>query len=377
MSRFKILYLHETSRLAGAENSLLNLITKMDRTRFIPLFICPDKGPFVDELTKLGARVTLIEFARLKSLWGIYPTLRKIRRLIQKENINLIHSNSPRTNFYAAMAGKLEKIPVVWHERCLITNELIDPDSVFLFLPDRIVCNSKAIANRFIKKGKLLQKVVVILNGVDIEKFSPKLSGEKIKKEFKLRSELPTIGIISRFGPDKGHEYFIQAAARIVKKFSKVNFLIVGDAVFEEDRWREEYLKKMVKELNLDNCVNFTGFRRDIPELLAALDIMVLASDAEPCGRVLFEAMAMQKPVVATNTGGTPEIVKDKVSGILIPPKNSEAMAEAIIKLLQDKEMALRMGKVGRKRAEQFFSIEENVRKTEKVYKSLLNLKGS
>ena len=118
----------------------------------------------------------------------------------------------------------------------------------------------------------------------------------------------------------------------------------------------------------------FTDFRKDIPRIIASLDLLVLTSEKEHFGRVLIEAMACAKPVVATNAGGVPEIVKDGETGILVPPKDSSAMAEAIITLLQDKERARRMGLAGRERVEKMFDIKENARKTEEIYKNLLTL---
>ena len=371
----KILYFHEASKISGAENSLINLVKNMDRSKFTPIFVLPQEGPLASELKRLNIEVVLIEFPRIRKGFGVVATIKKVLKVIKEKDVQLIHSNSIRTHIYAVIAARLAKIPVVWHERNLITRERIDPDRLFYFLPDKIICNSWAIARRFIKKGGLPDKVSVIYNGVDIRQFNPQVSGTTIRAEFGLKNGTILVGVISRLGPDKGQEYFLRAAKALINSTPKteIKFLIVGDAVFEEDKWREDYLKGMVEELGLGNYVIFTGFRRDMPEIIAALDIMVLPADAEPCGRVLFEAMACAKPVVATASGGTPEIVKDGETGFLIRPKQPQEMADKIAWLINNPERSIIMGKEGRKRVEADFKIENNVKKTQAVYLKLLD----
>ena len=369
-----ILYLHETSKISGAENSLLNLVKNIDRSKFIPIFILPPDGPLASELRKLDVEVVFMEFPRIRKGQNVFSTIRKIRKLIKEKRVKLLHSNSIRTHIYAAIAARLAKIPVVWHERNLLTNERIDPDRLFYFLPDKIICNSRAIARRFMKKGRLLPKVSVIYNGVDIRQFNPQTSGTKIKNEFGLGDSTILIGMISRLGPDKGQDYFLQAAKMLLNPASKqeIKFLVVGDAVFEEDKWREAYLENMAKELGLDNYVIFTGFRKDMADVIAALDIVVLVSGAEACGRVILEAMACAKPMVATDSGGTPEIVKDSETGFLVRPKHPEELADKIGQLIKNPGLARKMGQEGRKRIEADFKIENNVEKIQDLYLELL-----
>ena len=129
----------------------------------------------------------------------------------------------------------------------------------------------------------------------------------------------------------------------------------------------------MSVEKGIDKNTIFTGFRRDIPPLLASMDVVVLPSEIDACSRVLFESMAMRKPLVATNAGGTPEIVQDGITGLLVKPGDSSEMAKCIKKLLDDKYLAEQYGNAGRKRVEEMFTIERNIRETENVYLELLN----
>jgi len=149
--------------------------------------------------------------------------------------------------------------------------------------------------------------------------------------------------------------------------------VIVGKAFVNVEE-REAELRQLAEDMGVAERTVFTGFRRDIPQVRAAMDVFVLAAEAEPCGRVLFEAMAMAKPIVGTNTGGTPEIVADGETGILFDPGDREALAKHVIALCQDPPRRRAMGQAGHERAKRHFSIESHVRKTEQVYAELLGL---
>lgn len=375
--RRAVLYLHETSRISGAENSLLHLVKFIDKNKFYPVFILPAKGHLHDKLNSMGISVDILEFPRIRNgnIYRFAKTIIGLKRLVAEKYIEIIHSQSIRTHIYGAIAGKLTGVSVVWHERNLITDEKIDLDRLFSFLPDRIVCNSKAIAKRFLRKGTLSEKVKVIYNGVDTERFNPSIDGERTREELCIKPDSVVIGIVSRFSPDKGHDTFLEAAKIILddapENRSMFKFLIAGGAVFDVDIWRERELKEKAKKLGIEGNVIFTGFRDDMPQIYAAMDIVVLASHAEPCGRVIFESMAMGKAIIGTNTGGTPEIIADKIAGLLVPPKKADILAEAILSLVRDKKLILRMGEAGRKRAVEDFNIKKNVNETERLYDDL------
>jgi len=129
----------------------------------------------------------------------------------------------------------------------------------------------------------------------------------------------------------------------------------------------------MTAEKGIDKKTIFTGFRRDIPQLIASMDVVVLPSGIDACSRVLFESMAMQKPLVAANAGGTPEIVQDGITGLLVKPGDSSDMAKSIIRLLQNRPLLEQYGKAGRKRVKEMFTIERNIKETESVYLELLS----
>ena len=382
---FNILYIHETSCFGGAENSLLNLAENLDKNIFKPFYVLPREGIFAKKLRALGAEVYFIEMPRISRFKGVKRAIVSLRGLVRRKKIDLIHTNSIRTNVYGAIAAKSENTPVIWHQRNLITTEKIDPDALLSFLPEMIICNSRAIARRFSRFSELPRKVKVIYNGVNLERFNPGVNCDRIRKEFNLEKKTAVIGIASRFSKNKGHEYFLREACAIKKTFDEnrnlfqkkdIKFLVIGGSVFKEDEYREGYIRRLSERLGLKDSVIFCGFRDDMPELFNILDMLVLCSRAEPCGRVLFEAMASGKPVVATDTGGTPEIVLDGVAGKLFRPFERGAMTDAVIDLLKDEKTAMEMGTAGRRMAEQNFSIKKNTEEIEKTYMEILRSKN-
>lgn len=372
--KFNILYLHNESMMGGAEISLLHLVKGLNRKLFNPRFACSKEGPFIDELRKMNIDPDFVQFPGIRrpNPLKILRTIRTLVHIIKERHIHLIHSNQPRSNLFGAIAAKIRNVPIVWHERCLERGRF-DSDNIFSFLPDRIICNSNAVSNRFTKKKCIDGKIKTIINGVDPGVFNPGVDGSAIRKEFDIDKDDLIIGTIGRIDPEKGYEYFLESASIVSQNFKNVRFFIVGKAF--DDPSLEKSLYRMSVEKGIDRKTIFTGFRKDIPQILASMDVVVLPSESDACSRVLFEAMAMKKPVVAANAGGTPEIVQHGVTGLLVKPKDSSEMAKSIIKLLQDKQLAERYGNAGRKRVEEAYTIEKNIEKTENIYSELLKIR--
>ncbi len=372
-----ILYMHETSLIAGAERSLLALIAELDRERFNVSMACPSEGPLSNKLAALGVRVYPVDFPKIRKIAGVYAAVNALRKTIKREGIALIHSNSIRTNIYAWLAGHPDGIPVVWHERNLIDKEILDPDRLLSFLPDAIICNSRAIAKRFMRRGNIPEKVNIIHNGVDLEYFNPTVKGDKLRGRFGISPDEIVVGIASRFNKNKGHEIFLAAAARLMKEVpnakNRLRFLISGGAVFGEDKEREAVLKRLAISEGISDRVIFTGVVEDMAEVYAAADIMVLASFLEGCGRVVSEAMACGRPVVGTDTGGTPEMIVDGVTGSIVRARDASGLANALRSLIEDREKRLAMGKESRRRAEKEFDIKIHAKETADLYLRVIN----
>jgi glycosyltransferase involved in cell wall biosynthesis len=369
-----VVYIHATDVLAGGERSLLNLIRHLDPARFRAQVACDA----TDEFIAAVAAHAPVEWLRCPGLRPPGPaalsTVRRLAQICRQAGAAILHANTPRTNLYAALAGRMAKVPVVWHCRNLLEPGMRDTDRWFAWLPDRIVCNSAAIAARF-AGSRWTDRVVTVMNGVDLTEYHPGVSGAALRADLDW-VDRPIIAAISRLDPEKGHDVLLDAMQRLTARRPDARLLIAGRAAVDPAA-RHAALYHRIECLGLGAAVRLVGFRRDIPQLLAAADVCVLPAAAEACGRVLLEAMAMAKPVVATASGGTPEIVQDGVTGLLVPPGDAGAVASALETLLRDPGRAGSMGAAARHRAVAHFSIETHAEKTMRVYAEILTARGA
>lgn len=367
MSKFHILYVENFSEIiGGGQISLLALLEKLDKELFNPIVVCPSRGSLPEALKRLNIEVKIIEMHRLKRfpILNVVKSILRIRKLIREKNIDLIHSNGSRACFYAGIAARLERIPLIWHVRIADRDNLLD--RILAGLSAQIIAISEAVNRRFIWMKDRKAKVKTIYNGIDLARFNSSLSGEKIRKEFGLALQVPLVGAVGRLDWYKGYPYLLKAARKVVDNIPECCFLIVGDG----EKRRE--LEALTKELNLNKNVIFAGHREDITQILASLDLFVLASVSEGLGRSAIEAMACAKAVVVTNAGGLSEVVEDRVTGLLISPADPAALCKAIVTLLKSKDESQRMGLAGRRRAEKLFDIKVHVKKIENLYIELL-----
>ena len=370
---YSVLYFHNRSLIAGAEKSLLGLLRRLNRETFSPFCVLPEDGELAQELRQANVPVFISPFSAFYSpRWDrVLKSFELLSQILSEIHPDLLHGNTPRTNLYAGWLGRRGGIPAVWHERNLIYGRMVDIEKIFSFLPHRIVCNSEAIRARFRGVKDFGKQVVTIYSGVDLSEFYPGLGKGEIRREFGI-GERPLLALVARIGLGKGHETFLRAAEKVIPFFPEARFLIVGRSENEDDRKRESSLRELAAQLGLKTQVIFTGYRKDTPEIMAAIDMLVVATEAEPFGRAILEALAAGKPVIGTRSGGTPEVVVDGENGYLVPPKDETAMAEAILKLLRSPSEAKRMGEKGREKVVSDFSFESHVRRIEALYESIL-----
>jgi glycosyltransferase involved in cell wall biosynthesis len=368
---YHLLFLHHTGLFSGAENSLLHLSTRLDSRIFKPIFLCPSTGDFPDRLRDHHIQVIHHDFTKVSRVFHVAKSVTRIARTVHTFGIKLVHSNGPQTNIPAGIAGRLSGVPVIWHARNLLKPGMIDIDKIAGLLPRRILCNSDAIKARF-AGGITGNKSVTIINGVDLLDYDTSIPSYSIREEFGIPSGAKVVGMTSRLGSDKGHLITLQALARLKDRHPELWGLFVGGNIFEEDAGVPDFLKKKAEEFGIADRIVFTGFRKDVSRLYAGMDIFVLGTDAEPCGRTILEAMAMAKPVIGTDSGGTPEIVAHGETGFLFRYGDFEGLARAIAHLLETPYLISHMGKAGRARIEHQFTIEQYVDKTQREYLSLI-----
>lgn len=222
------------------------------------------------------------------------------------------------------------------------------------------------------KRGIPDQKISRIYNGIELGEYKPngkevRSQKSEVRREFGLAKNVPVISAIGRMVWQKGFEYLMESVPPVVSSIPESRFLIVGDGPLRKE------LVALSRELGVNEEVIFTGFRSDIRDILAAVDLLVVPSLLEGFPMIILEAMAMAKPIVATNIDGITEQITNGENGILVPPKDPAALATAVIRLLVDKKSAQIMGMASRKKVEQEFSVEKMVSETEKVYMALLD----
>ncbi len=385
---FKILYLQSTSEVGGTDISLLRILQSLDKTKFEPHVILPKEGPFAESYRRAGARLHILPgmlkmtrrkgvFHFLKFAVGYLPTVLAIRKLIQKERIDLVHTNTMH-NLYGFLAAKLGGVPHVWHIREIVVQSrffaLLEKFLVKKF-SDRFIAMDLPIAETFLtRRFGFPPNLVKLYEGIDLEKFHPHISGSRIRGELKIAEGIPLVGMVCRLDPWKGVELFLEAVRKIHAERPEVRFLVCGGEI-EGHEGYELFLKKKAAELGLSEAVYFTGWRylpEDIPEVYRALNLSVQCStNPEPYGLVCLEAMASAVPMVAPKEGGPSELCVDGQTALLVPPRNAEAVAQAVLTLLSNPTQAVAMGQAGRLRAERLFELGHCTREMEKIYEEI------
>lgn len=360
--------------VGGGPISLFNLVKGLDRKRFEPVVVCPKSGSLSDALRDLNIKTRIFETKKLIGLgfFSFIPNLIKLLKLVKKEKINIIHSNAAasRESIYAGVTSRLTRLPFIYHVRIFYPIGFIE--RLIFKLSTKVIVISEAVRKNiapFVKKDKIER----VYNGVDLNKFRPDMKKGIIRHEFTIKSKTKIVGTVGRLSTDKGYEHILEAFSLIKKRLKEdIKLLVVGEDI-DSGKEYQKFLIRKTKEFNLSSDVIFTGYREDIPEILTDLDVFVHYCETEAFGRVIIEAMAMAKPVVSIiDSGGVPEIVEDGKTGILVPPKNPEAMSSAVIDLLKKSEKMEEMGKKGRKRVERLFSIEKHLSGMEEIYKEVM-----
>jgi glycosyltransferase involved in cell wall biosynthesis len=232
---------------------------------------------------------------------------------------------------------------------------------------DHLIAVSQSVLERYeplFKKGHLTpERVSVVPSAYRPDRFHPGISGARVRRELGVGPEVPLIGVVGRLVADKGQDDLLRAAPLILKSKPEARLLLVGIGS------RESYLKDLAASLDLDRAVRFLGFRDDVPEITAALNVSVLPSiDCDASSAVLKEALACGVPAVATSIGGAAEILEDGRTGLIVPPRNPERLALAILSLLDDPERARDMGRRGSRDVAERFSPERLGGETLEVY---------
>jgi len=292
-----------------------------------------------------------------------------IREFIKKNRVDIIHCHGYKSNFYGLLASKGQIPSVTTNHNWLTSHWKLKTycflDSLWIRFFDRIVAVSNDVKKNMLRYEIPEQKIRVIDNGIALERFAKLVETNKMKSQLGFDENIRIIGTIGSLGIEKGHIYLLEAAKEILDIVNDLRFLIIGDG-----RLRKP-LEDKSEKLGIKKQVIFMGQRKDIPELLMAMDIFVLPSIKEGLPMALLEAMAAKRPVIATRVGGIPKVIENRDTGILVEPKDIKGLRDAIIDLINDpKRMAL-LAREGFNRVRMNFSSDEMCKNYLKLYKGL------
>jgi glycosyltransferase involved in cell wall biosynthesis len=379
MEKINILYCIDTLEgVGGTEKHLLCLIKGLNKEKF-NCVVCnfnEKEGPIVAEIKKVGFPVYTMP---LKILYGLKSLKQgfKLRKILKENHVYIMQSFHFKSDTFAAIVAKISGVPIIISSRRdlgdlkpnlhLLLNRFVN---IFV---DRFITVSDAVKKRISRKeGISPKKITTLYNGVDLSKFNGIYLATKnsIKTSFNISNTDIVVGYVANFRPEKGYDTFIKAIPLITQTNSNIVFIAVGDGPLFG------FYKQLAKELGVSSRVIFTGYRNDIRELLSIMDIFcICSSSTEGFSNAILEAMAMQKPIIATKVGGNSEAIINEKNGFLIPPNDPAKLAEALLKLCDNPDLMVRIGKESRRRVIENFSLEGMIRKTEDLYIELAGKK--
>jgi len=376
--KIKVLHIITGLSTGGAEMMLYKLVSKMDRSCFdVYVASLTDIGPVGEKIKKLNIPVVAVGMKRgWKGFFG-FSGFFKLLKIVKNYKPDVIQTWMYHSDLIGGLVGKILKVPVIWN----IRHSNLDPKynkkttiwaakicaKFSKILPKKIICCSHASKDVHSKLGYDENKMVVIPNGFDLDVFLPDKQGrEKVRKELGLDDKTIVIGFAARFDPQKDHKNFFEAARIVHKIYPNVHFLLCGNRI----NWDNKKLREWIEKSGVEKVTHLLGRRDDIKNVYNSIDIFCSSSYGEGFPNVIGEAMACEIPCVVTNVGDSAIIVGD--TGFVVPPKNPEALAEAIIKMIEiGEEKRKVLGKKARDRIKENYSIEKIVNSYEQLYKKV------
>ena len=376
--KIKVLHIITGLSTGGAEMMLYKLVSKMDRSCFdVYVASLTDIGPVGEKIKKLNIPVVAVGMKRgWKGFFG-FSGFFKLLKIVKNYKPDVIQTWMYHSDLIGGLVGKILKVPVIWN----IRHSNLDPKynkkttiwaakicaKFSKILPKKIICCSHASKDVHSKLGYDENKMVVIPNGFDLDVFLPDKQGrEKVRKELGLDDKTIVIGFAARFDPQKDHKNFFEAARIVHKIYPNVHFLLCGNRI----NWDNKKLREWIEKSGVEKVTHLLGRRDDMKNVYNSIDIFCSSSYGEGFPNVIGEAMACEIPCVVTNVGDSAIIVGD--TGFVVPPKNPEALAEAIIKMIEiGEEKRKVLGKKARDRIKENYSIEKIVNSYEQLYKKV------
>ena len=352
----------------GAWEGLKDIVFGLERERFEPVLVCSEAPSWLGSSDKVETVVIEMPLLREDESFSRTPlAVGRLREVIRSRGISLVHANNVWDAPYAIMAAKPLSIPIVVHVRTRIDREKAKKYS--LDEADVVASTSRAAVQVLWGFEPLTGRVFYLPNGIDLSRFNPEQSGEETRRKHGIGSEAVVFGAVGRIDRLKGLDILVSAFARVADGAEPARLLIVGEgkgSSFKED------LVEMIEKLHLSKRVVFAGHQDDPASYLAAIDVLVMPSRTEGFGRSAVEAMAMAKPVIASDIGTLPEIVMDGLTGCVFPNGDVDALADKMNELAASQRKRKTLGRTGRSLAEGRFDLKIMISRLQSIYGVLL-----
>jgi glycosyltransferase involved in cell wall biosynthesis/PAS domain-containing protein len=399
--QLRVCYLDHTAKLSGGEIALARLLETIDRKAIDPWVILAEDGSLAERLRAIGIRVDIVPlsdtvldvrkdsvqsgiFSKVGLILQVLAYGFKVAALIRTQPVDIIHTNSLKSDIYGMLVSRLCRVPLIWHIRDHIDVTYLPSFAVKMMrflaarVPAFVIANSQSTLDQL--HLAVAKPGAVVPSGVDpqgevvydgIASGIPPLAAES------LMTGPLRIAIVGRLTGWKGQHIFLEAASKLVEAGIDAQFLIAGTAMFGEDSYVAD-LHSQVDRLGLQGKVQFLGHVDPIEAFLPTVSILVHASTSpEPFGQVVIEGMAAGIPVVATDGGGVKETVVHGETGLLVPMGNAQALADALRMLIDRPELRAKLSIKGRQRVLRHFTASITARKVERVYREVLTLSHS
>lgn len=353
----------------GAEMMFRHFMADELARRICALVIFLEEGPLVEEVRQRGMTVEVIVTRRLRHVWHLRRTNRQIAHLLRAAKVDGVLSWMLKAHFYAGWGARAAGIPALWFQHGIAEGPL---DRFGNLIPARGVLGSSMAICASQARLWPRRPVRLVYPGVDLERFLAATHEEpaKIRRRLGLAGDGPWIGMVGRLQRWKGMHYMVEAFSEVLRTYPEAQCLIVGGPHTGEPAY-PDFLRSLVVRLGLQAQVHLVGAQADVPSWMQAMDVVVHASDHEPFGIVVVEAMALGKPVIASAGGGPLELIQHEGNGLLVAHGDTVSLAAAILRYFSDRQFAQAMGRAAQAAAERF-SLKSYVRALAEAVDDLL-----
>ncbi|MDY6853504.1 MAG: glycosyltransferase family 4 protein [Thermodesulfobacteriota bacterium] len=368
--KINVLHVLSSAGIAGGERYLQDLIRYTDKM-IQHAIILPYQGPFIKILENFNYNYTIIDMKKKFSIRSISSLV----KYIKKNPVDILHTHGYRANFYGRIASMVTGIKSVSTVHVSLFDYTDTPfliryiyimlERILSYRSSIFICISNAMKKDMLRLGIDRDRIVVINNGVDLERFYPRSPQEQMKMELGILGNGPLIGTVGRMVTEKGQVYLIEALRYLKNEWNDLKCLFIGEGPMLQQ------LKKMAFDLDVEKMCIFTGVKNNIELIYPLLTLFVLPSIREPFGLVLLEAMASGVTVLSTDSGGPSEFIEPGINGVLVPPRDSKSLASQVHWILSNKKKAEEIGQKGLRTVKTHFDVKGTARKIGEIYFSI------